>query len=89
MTRRRLIFTGHVQGVGFRAMTRSIAQNFSVTGWVRNDPEGTVSAEIQGDPAEIDQFLMDHELQLGGYTKAVQDDTIDAESGETSFEIRN
>lgn len=86
--RRRFRFQGHVQGVGFRASTRSIAAGFGVTGWVRNDPDGSVEMEVQGDPAEIELFLMEHEGQLGGYVQDRADEAVDTEPGELEFEIR-
>ena len=45
---RRLIVTGHVQGVGYRhGMTRE-AQRLGLSGWVRNRRDGSVEALIQG-----------------------------------------
>ena len=43
---------GHVQGVFFRASTRDLAQRVGVTGWVRNDPDGTVTAHLEGDAVD-------------------------------------
>ena len=41
----RITVHGHVQGVWFRASTRDAAGEHGVTGWVRNDPAGTVTAD--------------------------------------------
>ena len=46
--RKRMIFHGRVQGVGFRYTAKYLAQSMKLTGWVRNDPNGTVTMEIQG-----------------------------------------
>lgn len=46
-----------MQGVGFRATTRSIAMNFDVTGWVRNEPDGSVRCVAEGPPDELDRFV--------------------------------
>lgn len=46
-----VIVHGFVQGVFFRASTREMAQRYSLTGWVRNVPDGTVEAVFEG-PAE-------------------------------------
>ncbi|MFW5655676.1 MAG: acylphosphatase [Roseicyclus sp.] len=43
--------TGRVQGVSFRAWTKSEADARGLSGWVRNEPDGSVSALIEG-PAE-------------------------------------
>lgn len=47
-TARHVRVHGHVQGVFFRDSTRRNAQQRSVTGWVRNDPDGTVEAWLEG-----------------------------------------
>ena len=45
--------TGRVQGVFFRARTREQASRLGVTGWVRNDPDGSVAAHFEGDEAAV------------------------------------
>lgn len=50
-------YTGRVQGVGFRATARSLAQQTPVTGLVRNEPDGTVWLEAQGEPADVESLL--------------------------------
>ena len=55
--RRRVLYTGHVQGVGFRFTVRQIAQNFAVNGFVRNLPNGKVELVVEGTPVELDRFL--------------------------------
>lgn len=41
-------FMGHVQHRGFRYACVSCAQKTEMTGWVRNERDGTVTAEVQG-----------------------------------------
>ena len=41
-------FVGSVQGVGFRWTTTNLASSVGATGWVMNEPDGSVTAEIQG-----------------------------------------
>ena len=57
IVRATIIFTGTVQGVGFRYTTVTVARNFDVTGWVRNESDGTVKCVVEGEPAEIDRFI--------------------------------
>ena len=38
-----IVVTGHVQGVFYRAAMREQADRLEVTGWVRNEPDGTVT----------------------------------------------
>jgi acylphosphatase len=52
----RLLISGRVQGVCFRAYTRDEARSLGLKGWVRNLPDGRVEAVAQGDPAKIETF---------------------------------
>lgn len=54
--RQRTIYTGRVQGVGFRASTHALAQRFPITGFVRNEPDGSVLCESQGSAADLECF---------------------------------
>jgi acylphosphatase len=56
-TRYDVTFTGHVQGVFFRATAEKIARNYDVTGWVRNEPQGSVRMVVEGEPHELDRFV--------------------------------
>ena len=49
--------SGGVQGVGFRWGAREAAQRLGVTGWARNRLDGTVEAEIEGTPEQVDRML--------------------------------
>ena len=51
-------FNGYVQGVGFRYRMSHLAGHFGVTGWVRNEYDGTVLLEIQGSEYMINKLLM-------------------------------
>ena len=57
MIRKHLIFSGQVQGVGFRWRAKKAAELYGCTGWVRNDWNGTVSMEIQGTEEQIEQTI--------------------------------
>ncbi len=52
-----LEFSGCVQGVGFRYRMCQAARKFNLTGWVRNEPDGRVTAEVQGSRRAIDAML--------------------------------
>lgn len=51
--RRRLVVQGRVQGVWFRESARRRAEELGVAGWVRNTPEGTVEAELEGEAEDV------------------------------------
>ena len=50
-------FYGRVQAVGFRWRAQHAANLYGVTGWVGNNPFGSVSMEIQGTQEQIDQVI--------------------------------
>ena len=57
MIRKRIVFTGQVQGVGFRWRARQAAQLYGCTGWCRNEWDGSVTMEIQGSEDAIDRVV--------------------------------
>ena len=57
MIRRQVVVHGLVQGVGFRYTARFEADRLGVAGWVRNRPDGTVEAEVEGDEASVAAML--------------------------------
>lgn len=48
--------TGRVQGVFFRENTRELAVRQSISGFVRNELDGSVYIEAEGDPADLKVF---------------------------------
>lgn len=65
-------FEGHVQGVGFRAQTKSIAMGFSVTGFVQNLADGRVLMEAEGNEEEVDAFLREVQTQMESYLRRTE-----------------
>ncbi len=55
--RKAITVYGFVQGVGFRYRTIHAAGLVGATGWVRNNPDGSVSMEIQGTEEQIDKVF--------------------------------
>jgi acylphosphatase len=51
------IFKGRVQGVGFRATSKCIAEGLELTGFVRNLPDGSVEICAQGPKSQLEKFL--------------------------------
>ncbi|MBR3159130.1 MAG: acylphosphatase [Atopobiaceae bacterium] len=54
--RRRLLYTGRVQAVGFRFTVEGCAREAGVTGWVRNMEDGSVLVEVQGVSEQVRAF---------------------------------
>lgn len=55
--RRRVVVAGLVQGVGFRWATAAEAERLGVAGHVRNLPDGTVEAEVEGPAGAVERIL--------------------------------
>lgn len=55
--RYRLRFYGVVQGVGFRYTASHAANMYRLTGYVKNEYDGSVTCEVQGREEDIDQFI--------------------------------
>lgn len=86
----RVVVRGNVQGVFFRASTRDLAQQHGVNGWVRNDPEGTVTIHLEGPSDAVEQLVS--WVRSGGPPRArvegVDVTTIDDE-GHEGFRVRH
>jgi acylphosphatase len=57
LERRRVLYSGDVQGVGFRYTTLGIAAGHAVTGLVRNLRDGRVEVVAEGSSAAVEAFL--------------------------------
>ena len=54
---RHVVFSGRVQGVGFRAHVEDVAARTGVRGWVRNRRNGTVEAIFAGDAKAVEDTI--------------------------------
>ena len=52
-----LILRGIVQGVGFRYFAMRWAQQLKLTGWVRNNWDGSVETEIEGNGSAVEEYI--------------------------------
>ena len=89
LVRRRFVITGRVQGVGFRWFAHDAAMREGVDGWVRNRPDGSVEAEIEGDVETVAR--VEAALRRGPSASRVDSVDVDdrAPSGRrTGFSVR-
>ena len=57
MIRKHILFSGRVQGVGFRYRSCYIAQMLGLTGWVTNTWDDRVEMEVQGEEKSINKMI--------------------------------
>ena len=89
MIRRRSQFYGRVQGVGFRFTARHAANRLNLTGWVRNEYDGSVTLEAQGREAELDMLVQ--MIRDGRYIEIDRIDITEQAlvADERSFQVRH
>lgn len=87
MVRMRYVFYGNVQGVGFRYRAYHAAQSLGLTGWVRNEYDGSVAMEVQGKRHDLDAMLEMIENGLYISIDNMDSEKITADPNENSFEI--
>ena len=56
-TARHVRVAGRVQGVYFRGWTKEQATRLNVFGWVRNDPDGSVKAHLEGEEGSVNWLV--------------------------------
>jgi acylphosphatase len=73
-----VIYTGKVQGVGFRYTTEQLAGGFAVTGYVRNLSNGNVELVAQGAADQVAGFLAGVRQQMTDYIRSedVRDESV-------------
>ena len=83
-----IFYSGHVQGVGFRYTTKTVAAGFEVAGSVRNLPDGRVELIAEGERAELEAFRA--AIRDAGLSALVRDERVtwsDAQNESHGFEI--
>lgn len=87
-TRVQMQFFGRVQGVGFRMTACEIARGFDVTGWVCNEPDGSVLLEAQGDREDVESYLTNLQERMSTLIDRIDRTPISTDHDETGFDIR-
>ena len=80
----KVLVKGRVQGVGYRASTVRQAHLQGISGWVRNQEDGTVQALIQGSPDQIDRML--EWMRHGPPAARVDELNTETEHGERRYD---
>ena len=71
MERSTCYFGGRVQGVGFRYTVLNIAQEYDVTGYVQNLPDGRVQLVAEGTKAELSALVDEIRQRMEGFVEDV------------------
>ncbi len=87
MLAKRIIFTGRVQGVGFRFTAHRAASRRQLTGFVRNVPDGTVEMLAQGRSEDVDDCIQDIKEYFAGYLKETKIEEISLDPRYIDFKI--
>lgn len=82
----RVLYSGRVQGVGFRYRTRQIARDFAIHGYVKNLRDGRVELRAEGEEAEIKRFLETIRDSMAENISSVES-TREESSGLSGFEV--
>lgn len=77
--------TGRVQGVGFRNFTQMRARQLGVTGWVRNEKDGSVQLKAEGPRGALEDLL--EAVHDGPRMARVEDVDADWGDAEDEFDV--
>ncbi len=85
--RKRIKFYGRVQGVGFRYRAEKSASIYGINGWVRNNDDGSVDMEAQGDKENIEKMI--ELIKKGNFIEIdlVEEKVIPLKDDEYGFKI--
>jgi acylphosphatase len=72
--RMKVLYSGRVQGVGFRYTTQCVARGFEVTGTVRNLPDGRVELIAEGTREELERFRQ--AIRRSGLDRFIQHEDV-------------
>ena len=88
LVRVQVLYSGRVQGVGFRYTVKSLVPGYDVLGVIRNLPDGRVELIVEGKQEELDAFLQ--AIRDSGLRRNIRDEEIvfgDAQDNFRGFEI--
>jgi acylphosphatase len=84
-----LVVRGRVQGVGFRWFVRERARRWGLSGWVRNNPDGSVELAARGDRVGLEGIRRDVAMgPPGAEVEFVDELPVDGTAGDEPFTIR-
>ena len=88
MVAKHFVFSGSVQGVGFRFTALNIANKYNLTGYVRNLPRGDVEMFAQGEAETINSCVRDIEESFAGYIRDTEEKEVTPDTTLKDFRIK-
>jgi len=82
------IFSGRVQGVGFRYTIRQIAAKYPVKGYVKNQSNGTVKLLVQADENAIELFFSEIKRYFSENIRDVSKNIVTSAKNYSNFDIK-
>lgn len=84
----RVLFSGRVQGVGFRWTTQRFAAHYDLTGWVKNLADGRVEMVAQARPTDIESLVCDLQTHFGDGITSIERESVRNSPVYEEFAIR-
>lgn len=84
----RVLFSGKVQGVGFRWTAERFARELPVTGYVRNLPDNDVEMLVCGVPESVNQLITSLQAHFGKGITKTERSAVPFAAQFTDFQIR-
>jgi len=81
-------YLGNVQGVGFRFTVQRLANARNVVGWVRNEHDGSVTAELQADEQTLNELRNDIRTAMSNNITSEHATDLEPIPGETTLTVR-
>lgn len=78
-----LVISGKVQRVGFRWWIKRQADRRGITGWVRNNEDGSVEAYLQGNKEKVEELT--NQCRLGPPSSQVESVEIEFKKGTEDY----
>lgn len=89
--RKKFIFYGQVQGIGFRFRASRSARKHKITGWVKNNDDGSVTLVTEGSEKNIENLINYLKNYLQGKIEnirvLIEEESIEKEEGLEGFKI--
>ena len=89
MQRRTCLFSGRVQGVGFRYTVHNLAMPHNIRGYVRNLPDGRVELVMEGNEQDMDCLVESIRRKMSQFIKRVDTQVGPASGAFTGFAIKH